>query len=55
MSLSTQTASHIAKSHKPTHKPRLDKECVCPTAPKTEKQAEEPTGLPTTSGLNPSR
>jgi len=31
------TATHIAKSHKPTRKPKLGKECGCPNA-RTEKQ-----------------
>jgi hypothetical protein len=31
------TAQHIAKSHQPSRKPKLGKECVCPTAPKTAK------------------
>jgi hypothetical protein len=26
------TATHIAKPHKPSLKPKLGKECVCPTA-----------------------
>jgi len=35
------TATHIAKSHKPTHKPKLGKECACPTAPQTDERTTE--------------
>jgi hypothetical protein len=38
------TATHIAKSHKPTHRPKLGKECVCPTAPKTAKPTTDKKG-----------
>lgn len=31
----------FAKPHQPTLQPKLGKECVCPTAPQTEKQTTE--------------
>jgi hypothetical protein len=34
------TATHIAKSHKPTRKPKLGKECVCPNRT-TDRQTDE--------------
>jgi hypothetical protein len=38
------TATHMAKSHKPKLKPKLGKECVCPTAQPTDKQGERQKG-----------
>lgn len=35
------TATHIVKSLKPTRKPKFGKECVCPTAPQTDKRTKE--------------
>jgi hypothetical protein len=39
----TLKAIHIAKSHQPTRKPKLGKECVCSNPQPTENQDERRT------------